>query len=424
MERMKVFSKVGMRTTKSAVAVGICFIVYALRGYQGMPFYSALSALWCMMPDIENSRKMALQRTIGTMIGAVYGLLALLLYLYVFPNMTEIGFYFFSAVMIVPIISTTVAYNKKNATYFSCVVFLSITINHFTDVNPFLFVWGRILDTMIGILVALAVNSMQIPHKKHRNTLFVVNLDEILPTENHTFSPFSKRELNRMLKDGLKLTFVTVRTPASVLKQMRDISLSLPIIAMDGAVVFDLKENAILKTNPMRYEVVKEVTKFLEERKVHYFVNATLQDTLFIYYNEFQNEAEEQLYHNLKVSPYRNYLKGYPSEKENTVYIMVLVKTEESCLLESELKEAEFAKKLRWLHYASVDFPGYSYIKIYDRESSRTKSIDYLKEVVPNEDSMILGSAVDHCNICIDEKSADEVTKLLRRKYEPYIWEK
>lgn len=424
MKRMKVFSKVGMRTTKSAVAVGICFIVYALRGYQGMPFYSALSALWCMMPDIENSRKMALQRTIGTMIGAAYGLLALLLYLYVFPNMTEIGFYFFSAVMIVPIISTTVAYNKQNATYFSCVVFLSITINHFTDVNPFLFVWGRILDTMIGILVALAVNSMQIPHKKHRDTLFVVNLDEILPTENHSFSPFSKRELNRMLKDGLKLTFATVRTPASVLKQMRDISLNLPIIAMDGAVVFDLKENTILKTNPMKYEVVKEVTDFFEEGNIHYFVNATLQDTLFIYYNEFKNEVEEQLYHNLKVSPYRNYIKGYPTDKENTVYIMVLVETEISEQLVKELKEKEFAKNLRWLHYESVDFPGYSYIKIYDRESSRLNAIEYLTKVVPNENRMVLGRKAEHCNVCTDGKSADEVTKLLRRKYEPYIWEK
>ena len=59
---------------------------------------------------------------------------------------------------LVVIIYTTVLVNKKQASYFSCVVFLSIAVNHIGDMHPYLFVWNRFLDTAIGILVGVGVN--------------------------------------------------------------------------------------------------------------------------------------------------------------------------------------------------------------------------------------------------------------------------
>ena len=57
--------------------------------------------------------------------------------------------------MIIPIIYTTLLINKKNASYFSCVVYLSIVVNHLGDENPYSFVFNRSLDTMIGIVLGL-----------------------------------------------------------------------------------------------------------------------------------------------------------------------------------------------------------------------------------------------------------------------------
>lgn len=59
------------------------------------------------------------------------------------------------SVMIVVVLYTTVVMKKKQASYFSCVLFLSIVVNYITDVNPYLFVWDRFLDTLIGILIGV-----------------------------------------------------------------------------------------------------------------------------------------------------------------------------------------------------------------------------------------------------------------------------
>ena len=41
-----------------------------------------------------------------------------------------------------------------------CVVFLCVTITHERDMNPLYFPWSRIVDTSLGIVVSLIVNSI------------------------------------------------------------------------------------------------------------------------------------------------------------------------------------------------------------------------------------------------------------------------
>ena len=173
---------IGMRITKSAVAVLLCYLVSFLRGNSGIVFYSQLAALWCMQVYVSNTKKNALQRFIGTVVGALYGLVYLLLRNEM--NHTKIYTELLDAVIIsgfiVIVLYTTVLMKKKQASYFSCVVFLSIVVNHVTDTNPYLFVWNRFLDTMIGIIIGIGVNCFSLPKKKRKDILFISGLDDTL----------------------------------------------------------------------------------------------------------------------------------------------------------------------------------------------------------------------------------------------------
>ena len=173
---------IGMRILKSAIAVLLCYGVSLVRQEEGRVFYSQLAALWCMQLYIESSKKMAAQRMIGTLIGATYGLIVILIK----QNISIFTIYerawngFFISAMIIVVLYTTVLLNKKQASYFSCVVFLSIVVNHLGDSNPYLFVWHRFFDTIIGIVIGVFVNSFRLPKKKEMDTLFVTGLDGVL----------------------------------------------------------------------------------------------------------------------------------------------------------------------------------------------------------------------------------------------------
>ena len=70
--------KIGMRIVKTAIAVFLCFLIDLLRNHQGVPFYSAIAAILCMQPFVSNSVKVAFNRSVGTFIGGLFGMLVLL----------------------------------------------------------------------------------------------------------------------------------------------------------------------------------------------------------------------------------------------------------------------------------------------------------------------------------------------------------
>jgi uncharacterized membrane protein YgaE (UPF0421/DUF939 family) len=152
--------RIGMRIIKSAIAVFLCFVVDYFRNGAGIVFYSQLSALWCMQATRESTFKNAKQRMIGTFIGTAYGFLFIVLKQLFLPKAESydyVGSLLISG-MIVLVIYTSVVIKKKQASYFSCVVFLSIVVNHIGDSNPYLFACNRFLDTVIGIAIGVLIN--------------------------------------------------------------------------------------------------------------------------------------------------------------------------------------------------------------------------------------------------------------------------
>lgn len=153
----------GMRTIKTMIAVYFCFMIGMLRGV--MPFYSAISAVLCMKKDIDEGKRAGLHRMMGTVVGGVIGLAGLL----IFREMPipEFGWLHFLLITfgLAPVIYLMVALKAKEAVFIACVVFLSVTVSHGGDEQPFIFAFNRMIDTLIGILTALAVNRV-LPMKK------------------------------------------------------------------------------------------------------------------------------------------------------------------------------------------------------------------------------------------------------------------
>ena len=144
--------KIGARIIKSGVAVLLCFLIYQINCRSGILFYIALAALQCMQPDRISSKSIAKQRICGTFIGALYGLLTILLqYKFLLPLQLPYACYCaVVALCVMASLYTAVVLKLQSAAYFSCVVYLSITMVHIGDENPCLFVVNRVVDYSTG----------------------------------------------------------------------------------------------------------------------------------------------------------------------------------------------------------------------------------------------------------------------------------
>ena len=392
---------IGMRIIKSALGVLICFAIYFMRGKQGAPFYSALAVLWCIQNQTKNTVQNALQRTVGTGIGAAYGLI----YILIKQRVPQLGdsflHYCIISIALIPIIYTTVVIKQKKASYFSCVVFLSIVVNHLMDENPYIFVANRSLDTLIGIFVGLVLNSVCIHGEYDRDTLFIADVDRAMDGLSTGITPFSQIMIKNMLEKGMQLTFMTLRTPAGFLEGMPDIKPKLPIIAMDGAILYDIKENRYPKVYVISAEHACNIESFIRSRGVNIFTTIILEDVLIIYYDELKNTAEIDIYEKMHKSPYRNYLNKERPKDHPVVYIMCVDETRKIEQLVEDIKRSDIYEELKILSYPSDDYKGYSYIKIYSKNASVQNMTDYLRNMTGAEETLTFGdndrNKTDYC---------------------------
>lgn len=409
---------IGLRIIKSAVAVFLCYIINLYRGDYGLVFYSQLAALWCMQDYSSQTKAMAVQRSIGTAVGAFFGLIMIVIDVNIPHNhiydygIRAVGISFF----IVLIIYTTVVLDKRNASYFSCVVFLSIVVNHMGDVNPYFFVFNRVLDTVIGIGIGVFVNCFRLSGKKNKDILFLSGMDETLLNEENNMSGYSRVELNRMLDEGLQFTIVTMRTPASLLESLGDIRLTLPVVVMDGAALFDISEKRFEKVYVISKEESRNVELFFEHNNISFFSNIIIDDTVLIYYSDSDNPIYNDIITKLRKSPYRNYINRQ-ADSENVVYFMCIEKTEVTDWLVEKLKEAGFDRTLKIIAYPSTVYEGYSYLKIYNHNATKENMIDYLKEMTSADKVETFGTIKGRYTHYINPGDTNRVVKIIKKEF-------
>ena len=414
---------IGARIIKSAVGAAICMLIYYVRELlpigSGIPFYSILAVLWCIQPYTTSTITMAKQRTIGTLIGAAYGL-AFLVFFELFEDVNEMTAYLTACAMLVPILYTTVLLNKRNASYFSCVVFLTIAINHGFDENPYLFVFNRVLDTLIGIGVGVLLNIVHHPVKNDENAVYVSGIDSVLVSSKETMIPYNKVELNRLIALGAKFTVSTIRTPASMIDLLSGIDLKLPVIAMDGAVLYDIKRNRYLDVFSLEPETAARAEAIIREEGAHSFINALYDNTLLIYYGEFQNDAERDLFEKLRCSPYRNYtgkeFRVNPG-RERVIYIMVLAEDATVRRIAGRI-DGEIGDAVRIVLSPAAEYEGYTYLKIYTKQACKANMLKILKERTGAEKIVTFGSIPGEYDVYVHDDGGNSAVKALKKLYE------
>lgn len=418
MKQQKKLPRIGMRIIKSAIGVFLCYIVNMLRGGNGLVFYSLIAVLWCMQDYVSETKAKAKQRSIGTVLGAVFGLVYIIIDSRV-GHLSNILNGLIVAGYIIALLYVTVLMHKKQASYFSCVVFLSIIVNHIGDANPYLFVWNRFLDTMIGIAIGVFVNCFSLPRDKHPEILFVSGIDEVLLNEDGKVPDYSKVELNRMLEAGLRFTISTMRTPASLIEALRDIRLNLPMIVMDGAALYDLHKKSYEKVYVLSREVSEQLCLFFDQNAVSYFANVILDDLLIIYYADTENEVYNDIVSSLKTSLYRNYVKRPLPKDQEVVYFMVIEKTEKVEALYKQLADSKLGAKLKIVSYSSDDYTGYSYMKVYNHNANKANMLDYLQKEVACERVITYGTIPNQYTHLLKAYDENGLVHQMKKEFEP-----
>lgn len=411
----------GQRILRSLIATLLCFAVYELRGRNGMPFYSVIAALQCLQQYTHSMHQVARRRVVGTFVGAAWGLLTLLIALHIRENTVpdEMLHYLIVSLITVMVIYSTVLLNIRDMAYFSAVVFLSITMNHIGDVNPYVFVFHRTMDTVIGVVMAELVNRTHLPRLRNTDTLFVSGIQDTIFGTGKQISGYAKVELNRLVEDGCLFTVSTVQTPATVRELLPDVNLNLPVIAVDGTLLYDMKKREILQAEYLEPALVAKVRDFLEKEQVDFFLNQTEHHILIARYGEMKNEAIRTLYEQKRSSVYRNFAPLKADCCDRVLYFLLADDEEKLHTVMEKLLLQPWASRIRITYDNAQSHDHWLCIKLLPAESSQEKMQQQLMEKLGARKIVRFGPDPERCDVCIRDTDKDRMVKELKRRFEP-----
>nr|WP_279286099.1 FUSC family protein [Bittarella massiliensis (ex Durand et al. 2017)] len=293
-----------MRMVKTAVAVFLCFAIDAFRG-GGIPFYSAIAAVLCLQPSWQSSTQKARERTVATFLGGLAGMLVLAAERSWFPSIPALGWYALVAACLIPLLSLTVVLKKPGSAYLSCVVFMSVTVSHGGDENPYLFAFNRIVDTLIGILVALAVGGIRLP-RRGGDCLLAADLEGQL-APGGALSPAVRVRLTRLCERGTPLAVCTALSPSVALGRLAGVPLTAPLAVLGGAVVCTQTGDDVLWSAPLTPEGERAARSLLDGVGAAGFCYFLDREGLQISYGPSLRPGEEALRRATRALPHRHY---------------------------------------------------------------------------------------------------------------------
>lgn len=146
-------TQIGLRNIKTSLSVVLCILLF--QGiHRPYPFYACIAAVICTQSTVDQSFKSGMDRLIGTAIGGFLGMFLCFL-------QETIPFFVLHALLTGIGIMLTIficnAIGRNGACSIGCIVISAIMTN-LKDVPYTLYAFNRMLDTFIGIIIALLIN--------------------------------------------------------------------------------------------------------------------------------------------------------------------------------------------------------------------------------------------------------------------------
>ncbi len=362
------------------------------------PFFAGLATANALLQDKKRSINQAKIRGIASIIGGIYAMAIVLLFTYTidivippeeisnviwykkgilnFPWYSYAIKYTIASFLAIFLIKFVVAIRKPDMVFIAILTYLAVVVSGQTAIYGIV----RILSTIWGVLVSLAVNLLFLPRFKNKDKLFVVCLDGFTNEKGDNIPSYELLKINRLIEQDANVVFYSTRTAGSFSNLLQKVDVKNPVILYNGAGLYDFKsENYLFETN-LDNEVSKKIKVILKDNNINYFENVINNDLLYVFNNNVSNEAQIDYAKIRKNAPYTSYVVGDNNLHDETTYFVIIDLDDKIENIKEILQNSSFKDKICIHIYNDSEHKGYKYLKIYDRTVYDIEALDIIKK--------------------------------------------
>lgn len=212
---------------------------------------------------------------------------------------------------------------------------------------------------------------------KQQHTLYVSDLDGTLLNEQSQITPHTAQCLNALIDDGMLFTVATARTPATVVELMKDIRLSLPVILMTGALVYDIATHRYLSIRSFPNEVSSRILETVRSTGLAPMVYYIDNSLLHVAYCPPLLPCQQAFVGERRGTPYKRFVEcsSVPADRPDTVLIFFMGEYDKMQLVYDVIAPIE--GHCSYLYHDNVD-KNIGYLEIYPAGTSKASAVEQM----------------------------------------------
>ena len=236
-------------------------------------------------------------------------------------------------------------------------------------------------------------------------TLYISDLDGTLLHPNVELSDTSISIINELIKKGMLFSVATARSIASVKPILEKVSISVPIILMNGVCIYDLHKNDYVKVEAFSRESIDLLMEVIRNNKLKGFAYTINKGVMSTYYEDLSTKALQDFYQE-RVDRYQKkfiQVDNFTSlSKEPLIYFSLLDQKEH---LEPIYHIIEAIPDLNCVFYKDNYSPDLWYLETYSNTASKYHAVQFLRSYLnldkivcfgDNRNDLPLFEASDH----------------------------
>ena len=225
---------------------------------------------------------------------------------------------------------------------------------------------------------------------ENNKILYISDLDGTLLGSDAQISQNTEAVLNKLIAGGGKFTVATARTPGTVIDILKNVNIDIPIISMNGVVIYDLKNNEYIKVNGLSKMKTSEIINVLQPFEKSYFMYTLDENNnLVVYYKEVMSKTEveflDERLKSRKIFIQTDNYKKYA--KNNVIYFAMLGSYEELSEIYGKLSEV---KNIAMAFYKN-NYSDEWFLEIFNIKANKKAGMEFVMQQLNSKYSVAFG---------------------------------
>lgn len=243
-------------------------------------------------------------------------------------------------------------------------------------------------------------------------TLYISDLDGTLLNKSVKLSDYTIDCINKLIEKGLYFSVATARIPSRVRKILSNLKVNVPIILMNGALIYDVEKEIYVKTSKILTEETSVIVKIIRKFELTGFMYEFCDGILTTYHESY--DLKPHAYIQDRIRSYSE-LEGFPDKSLSNIIYFTIIDTYERLRPVYDVLSTHVG--LNQELYVNVYSPNLWFLEIFNSEVSKENAVKYLREQYYFEQIIGFGDNLNDlsmfraCDKCISVGNANSEVK-------------